>query len=365
MNNNSSSELVSLDTTAWSLKRQCETIGRFWALQWSAIQLTILRERGEHDLARFKYLILRRHQRSHFLEGVAKLGIDTSLPPAIVAGRYHFFSNAIGGLNMEYIEESDRKVWIRYMPPAWSFPGVSLFAVPASVQRAMFQGWHPFNGRSLGTRRLGFVVTKIYQEGCPYDEGYFQEYDRDLDDDEFIRFAPVIRSPDYDPDRIPRLDPEIWPEARLIKARRNFALGYVEDAVTTAIEMYGVKTASDYIGQAARMTALQFFGELKDSLGVDQANAAAFVAIFQTLSTLAGERFAVEEQGTGEFVVTRSNRVLATNPVDADIYRALFQYQDMAAKVLSPRVEVQLRSVTTKAGPEETWIVRDSSERLF
>ena len=94
----------------WPLKRRCETIARFWGLHWSAIQLVILREHGGEDLARFKYQILRAHQRSHFLEGVAKLGIDRSLPPAVIAGRYHYFSNAIGGLTMEYIEESERKV---------------------------------------------------------------------------------------------------------------------------------------------------------------------------------------------------------------------------------------------------------------
>ena len=49
---------------------------------------------------------------------------------------------------MEYVEESDRKVWIRYLPPAWSFPGQSVFAVPAIVERAMFAGWHPFQTAS-------------------------------------------------------------------------------------------------------------------------------------------------------------------------------------------------------------------------
>ena len=120
----------------WPLRRRCEIIARFWGLHWSAVQLVVLRDKGERDLAAFKYAILRRHQRSHFLPGIAKLGIDRSLPPAVVAGRYHYFSNAIGGLAMEYVEESPRKVWIRYLPPAWSFPGQSLFAVPASVERA-------------------------------------------------------------------------------------------------------------------------------------------------------------------------------------------------------------------------------------
>ena len=59
----------------WPLKRRCETIARFWGLHWSAIQLVILRDHGGESLAKFKYQILRTHQRSHFLEGVDKLGI--------------------------------------------------------------------------------------------------------------------------------------------------------------------------------------------------------------------------------------------------------------------------------------------------
>lgn len=51
----------------------------------------------------------------------------------------------------------------------------------------MFAGWHSLNGRSLGCRRLGFVMAKVYQQGEPYDEGYFVEHDRDLDDDECLR----------------------------------------------------------------------------------------------------------------------------------------------------------------------------------
>ena len=252
----------------WPLKRRCETIARFWGLHWSAIQLTILREHGGPDLAAFKHAILRRHQRSHFLPGVDKLGIDRGLPPAVIAGRYHYLSNTIGGLAMEYVEETPQKVWIRYLPPAWSFPGQSLFAVPASVERAMFAGWHPHNGRSLGCRRLGFVVTKVFQEGEPYDEGYFQEYDHDLDDDQCLRFAPVTESPDYDPANGPALDPVAWPEDRLVKAKRNFALGYVEDAIVAALEMYGVHRAAGLIAHAARLTAIQFLGEFMTAFGI-------------------------------------------------------------------------------------------------
>lgn len=357
---------LDLDTTRdWPLKRRCETIGRFWGLHWSGIQLTILREEGGDSLAKFKYEILRRHQRSHFLQGVDKLGIDRSLPPAVIAARYHYLSNSMGGLKMEYIEESPKKVWIRYLAPAWSFPGASLFAVPVSVQRAMFAGWHPFNGRSLGTSRLGFVVTKVFQEGEPYDEGYFQEYDRDLDDDERLRFEAVTASPEFDPARAPKLDPVAWPDDRLVKAKRNFALGYVEDAVQTAIQMFGVHGAAHYIGHTARLAAIQFSGDFREQLGVRGEKAADLLALFASLSALASERFSVEQVAPGRYSVLRTNRVLAQAPVAPEVYAGLFEFVKMSAKVMNPRIKVTLNSIDITDGVQERWTVEDTADRQF
>ena len=349
---------------AWPLKRRCETIARFWGLHWSAIQLVILRDHGGDDLARFKYQILRTHQRSHFLEGVDKLGIDRSLPPAVIAGRYHYFSNAIGGLTMEYIEESPRKVWIRYLPPAWSFPGQSLFAVPPAVERAMFAGWHPFNGESLGCLRLGFVVTKVYQEGEPYDEGYFQEFERDLAPDERLRFQPVTASPDFDPERAPNLDPAAWPEDRLTKARRNFALGYVQDAVATAVSIYGHNHAAELIASAARLVAIQFLGEFKAAFGVVGAGARDLVDLVACLGELASESIKVETAGPGRFALRRQNRVLTPGAYPETVARALGAFIATGARVLSPRVGAVLREVDSATGLE-VWTIEDSADRLF
>lgn len=350
---------------SWNTEKQCATIARYWGLLWSAIQLTVLREKGGDDLARLKFLILRRHQRSHFLEGVAKLGIDRSLPPAVVAGRYHYFSNAIGGLTMEYIEESPKKVWIRYLPPAWSFPGQSLFAVPPAVEHAMFASWHPFNGKSLGTNRLAFVVTKVYQQGEPYDEGYFIEHDRDLDDDEHLRFEPVTRSPDFDPAKAPQLSEQEWPKDRLAKARRNFALGYVEDALMTAVEMYGVQGGAFLVGHAARMTAIQFFHEFKATFGVAGSKAADFLSIVLPLAALAGEEATVNETAPGKYTIRHVNRILAGNPLSAEIYGALFEFIRMGAKVLSPRLKVTLNSIDIAGKVVEQWSVEDTVDRQF
>ncbi len=356
---------ITLPDAEWPLERRCATIGRFWALHWSAIQLLILRDKGEGDLARFKYSILRRHQRSHFLPGLAKLGIDRALPPAVVAGRYHYFSNAIGGLPMEYVEEGPRKVWIRYLPPAWSWPGTSLFAVPASVQLAMFQGWHPFNGPSLGAPGLGFVVTKLFQHGDPYDEGYFIEHDRALDEDERFRFEPVRSSPDFDPARAPRLDPKEWPPERLAKARRNFSLGYMEDGIETAIGMYGVDAAANLIALAARLVALQFLGEFRRDFGAMGSRAADLVRMAAGLAELAGEPMSVMAAGEDHYRVRRHPKPFAANGVAPEICRALFEFLCTAAKIMSPRIRVTLETVQAKDGMGEAWLAEDVAERLF
>ena len=347
----------------WPLRRRCETIARFWSLHWSAVQLVVLRDKGERDLAAFKYSILRRHQRSHFLPGIAKLGIDRGLPPAVVAGRYHYFSNAIGGLAMEYVEETPRKVWLRYLPPAWSFPGQSLFAVPASVERAMFAGWHPFNGRSLGCRQLGFVVTKVYQQGEPYDEGYFIEHDRDLDDDECLRYETVTASPDFDSAAAPRLDPASWPEDRLVKARRNFALGYVEDAVLALLEAYGAHGAAFLLAQATRLVAIQFLHEFMAAFDLRGSHAADLTALLQGLAALTGDGFAAEPS-EGGVLVKRSSRILAANPAAPEIYAALGEFVPMAAKVLSSRIRATRQPGAGGPG-EDGWLIEDMSHRLF
>jgi len=353
-----------LPDAEWPLERRCATIGRFWALHWSAIQLLILRDRGEDALADFKYSILRRHQRSHFLPGVAKLGIDRGLPPAVIAGRYHYFSNAIGGLPMEYVEESPRKVWIRYLPPAWSWPGTSLFAVPASVQLAMFRGWHPFNGPSLGAPGLAFVVTKLFQQGDPYDEGYFFEEDRTLADAERFRFEPVDRSPDFDPARAPKLDPAEWPADRLAKARRNFALGYMEDAIEQATGAYGLDAAAAIIGLAARLIAVQFLGEFRRDFGATGATASDLVRLVAGLAELAGEPMTVTV-AAGRFRVARRPRPHAGKPGAAAIRAALFEFTRTAAKIVSPRLRVMLETADAEDGAAEVWSVEERPERQF
>jgi hypothetical protein len=346
-----------LSDDACPLARRSTTIAGLWALQYAALQLTLLREKGEPALTEFKYRILHMHHKAHFVDGLRKLGIARDLPPAVIAGRYHYLSNQVGGLGMEYVEESPRKVWIRYLAPSWGFPGAGLFAVPARSARAVFAGWHAHNGASLGCPRLGFVLTKLYQEGEPYDEGYFEEHDRDLAPDERLQCRPVTASPGFDPARAPRLDPAAWPDERRHRANRNFARGYVEDGIRTLLEMLGVHAACGLVAQALRAVAIQSAHELRETLGVHDAGARGLARLLASLAELAGEEPVVREEAAGRFVIERTPRVLAGGGVPVEVHRALFAFPETCARLQGARVRL------TPAG--DAWVVEDVEDRLF
>ena len=120
------------------------------------IQLVILQEKAtSSDLAAFKYAILRRHQRSHFLPGVDKLG-HRSCPPAATeitwsngtwCASAFAVSNTIRvglGQHDELCSEvcTPRKVWIRLSRrPDWSFSISGRACSPShrpASKRAMF-----------------------------------------------------------------------------------------------------------------------------------------------------------------------------------------------------------------------------------
>ena len=74
--------------------------------------LTTVTRRGTPDAAEFVFRIFRRQQQERFIAGLDKLGLS-HLPPAVAAAQYHYLSNWIGGVHVEYMYESDTKAWIR------------------------------------------------------------------------------------------------------------------------------------------------------------------------------------------------------------------------------------------------------------
>ena len=164
-----------------------------WSKQMGGLQMIVLREKGVDALVQFKLKVLGSQQEGYYLQGLKKLGIDNDTP-AVAAAKYHYLSNRIGGVNLEYIEESPKKAWIRYTPPNVFYAGMGVLAIPAAVQRAVFAAWHAHNAKYMKCPNLGYVCTKIFQDGAPYDEGYFIEYDEPVAPHNAVRYEHVSRS---------------------------------------------------------------------------------------------------------------------------------------------------------------------------
>ena len=113
----------------------------------------------------------------------------------MACAKYHVLSNALGGVRVEWIPESDTKSWVRYLPPRWIFDGTAVCGIPTELSRAMLRGWHGHNGVSLGNDRLGFVATSQTTDGQPGLVGYYVEEAEALAPEERVRFRPGERHP--------------------------------------------------------------------------------------------------------------------------------------------------------------------------
>ncbi|MBC5909185.1 hypothetical protein, partial [Bacillus pumilus] len=88
------------------------------------------------------------------------------------------------------------------------------------------------------------VCTKQTVDGQSGLEGYYFEYDRDLAPHERLRFARNEDAPNFDPEKAPKLPTQTWPQERLDKANRNYAMEYVRSAFPTALALWGPDEAS-------------------------------------------------------------------------------------------------------------------------
>lgn len=278
--------------------------------------LTVVTQAGAAAAAELVFRLFRCQHREKFLPGLAKLGLD-GLPDAVAAARYHYLSNRIGGVRVEYIEEGPRKAWIRYPPPRWMWQGTAICAVPSAVSRAMLRGWHAQNGVSLGNPGLGFVCTKQTVDEQDALEGYFYDFGRALAPEERLRFSLGEEAPLFDPAAAPRLPEGEWSPERLAKARRNYAIDYVRSALPELYGLFGAERADALAGRAAYLVGMQLCEEIKAELGVSEGGAAGFAELFRRLAAAQGEEAGIAREGEAMLIRQRSWRRLAAPETDA------------------------------------------------
>ncbi len=258
--------------------------------------LTLVSRAGPRQAAEVVFRTFRRQQLARFLPGLRKLGLDR-LPHAVACAQYHYLSNKVGGVKVEYVYESDRKAWVRYPPPRWIWSGTAICGIPSEVSRAMLLGWHANNGPVLGNPRLGFVCTGQTSDGQPGLEGYYQEYDHDLAPEDRLRFSPGEECPPFDPALAPALPADAWPKARLRKVLRNYAMEYIVSILPEAIVALGPAEGGRLAGAAARLTGMHCFDETATLLGGVAPGPEGFAQYLARLARGQGDDATVRQDG--------------------------------------------------------------------
>ena len=250
------------------------------------------------------------------------------MPPAAAAAAYHYHSNRIGGVDVEFMQESDRKAWVRFPPPRWIYPGATICGVPSEVSRAMLRGWYAENGRSLGVPGLQFVCTGQTMDTQSGLMGYFIEHDQPVAEDERLIFRPGEVAPPFDASRAPTLPEGEWPAERLEKARRNYAMEYHRTGIPLLFSMFGVAEAHHLLRTACWLVGVQFSREISVMLGETGEDDAALIRILEHLASGEGDHAETENSEDGSrvtrFGLGPLNGTLPQPPEAIEAWSALY-----------------------------------------
>jgi hypothetical protein len=345
------------------LKHRVDIVGTFGWVIVSGVTAIVLREKGEVALNNVWRALMTSEQTQRFVEALEKLGIKGD-PPAVSAAKYHYLSNTIGGLTLHYMEESPKKVWIRYIPPWGSFPGISALAVPSSVRRTILSTWHPRNGELLGCPRLGWVATKFVAEGHQYDEGYFMEYDHDLTPAEKFRVEHVDHSPEFDPALAPKLDPEVWPEARILKGGANYASDYVKHVIEAMVAQFGMHTASYMVSSAMKLLAVQFTPTLRTVCKSEGNRPSDIAQLFAAMmGAFKNAPPQVKETGPDSCEVSFETFEPFPFQKSQQMRAAVFDFFEMSVRTLNGHIKME-RRFDAETG-FESWTLTDKHKWLW
>jgi hypothetical protein len=304
-----------------------KAVARIYNALMTGLVLTLVTRKGADAAAEFVFGHFRRQHLEKFLPGLKKLGLDM-LPDAVACAQYHYFSNALGGVKTEYFAESDRKAWVRYPPPRWIWQGAAICGIPGHVNAGMLHGWHGHNGVSLGNNRLGFVCTGQTVDGSAGLEGYYYDYGREISESERVRFAYDEPTPDYDASKAPKLDMANWPEERLRKVERSYAMEYVRSLVPTMLSLFGPEETRLHLGHAARLIGMQFYDDTAALIGVEPGSSRDFATYLAALAAAQGEE--IEIAGEGDAVIVSQSgwklmEGLAPDPAAFDAWNELWR----------------------------------------
>ena len=271
--------------------------------------LTLVTRRSAGDAAEWVFRVFRHQHHEKFLSSFDKLGLR-AMPDAVACAAYHYLSNSIGGVAVEFMRESDRKAWVNFVPPRWIYPGASICGVPSEVSRAFLRGWYAQNGVSLGNPRLGFVCTAQTTDAQHGLSGYFIEHDVSSSQRSGYSSAPASCRRRSIQLRRPRWPAADWPPERLAKAERNYAMEYIRSGLPRLAEIFGPAEAAHLGRVTGRLIGAQLYKETAALLGVEPGGAQAFADYMVRLAAGEGDVATLTREGDALLVRRPSWRLM-------------------------------------------------------
>ena len=251
-----------MSTEASAITAQAQLHHQFFL----GLQLMVAVEESRETVFEWMFRLFRRQHEEKFLSSFDKLGLSDQ-PDAVACAKYHVMSNGVGGVAVEYMEESSTKAWVRFRYPRWMYAGPAICGIPVEASRGFLHGWYAQNGVSLKNPRLGFVCVSEDVTGQFGLCGYFKEYDYDLTDEQRLVFAPDEVVPPYVEADQPKPPDNQWNEARLAKANRNYAMEYIRNGVAALHGILGRQRTLELAARAARLTGLQHYPLMAEAVG--------------------------------------------------------------------------------------------------
>ena len=262
-----------------SMQTAIEMQAHFHHHYFVGLQLMVAVEQGAGIIGDWMFNLFRKQHQDKFLSSFKKLGLE-SLPHAVVSAKYHVLSNAVGGVRVEYIAETNKKAWVRFRYPRWMYDGPAICGIPIEASRGFLKGWYAQNGISLKNPRLGFVCVSEDLTGDFGFCGYFKEFEHYLTAEERLQFSIKERPPKFKEEDQPIPPKEHWSEDRLAKANRNYSIEFCRNGIGQLLKIIGAADTLDIGKRAARLTGLQQYSHMANSLnGIDGSigNAAEFL----------------------------------------------------------------------------------------
>ena len=265
-----------------------QAVARLYHAYFTGLILTLVSRRSADVAAEWVFRVFRHQHHEKFLSSFDKLGLG-GMPHAVACAAYHYLSNSVGGVRVEFMRESDRKAWVHFVPPRWIYPGAAVCGVPSEVSRAFLRGWYAQNGVSLGNPRLGFVCTAQTTDGQHGLAGYFWERDHDISPEERLIYRPGEMPPPFDPAAAPRLPAADWPPERLAKAERNYCIEYVRSGLPRLVEQLGPAEAGHLGRVTGRLIGAQSYQEVANLLDITGDGPDAFAELMVRLADGEGD----------------------------------------------------------------------------